>query len=289
MTSSIANRFYDQGGKPQYEIKCKGNPRKLRKPTIRDAREHGWIPSVTTVLKMLSKPSLEYWKTQQLLESALTHPFIGSKEYKVDDLIQEIIFEAGHISRTAMDLGTQYHDEIEALMRCFQHSKRPNFKSIVMPEETVTALTQFKLDIALEPVYFEEPFAHTLGYGGRCDLIGKCSIGNYDGWCIIDWKTQGTKTGNRVNFWEDWSLQLSAYAHGVANHIGVDGIASAKLISVVVSTKEEGRVEWKVWDNEEDHRWSLFKNVLELWKSPLGTGTDLSFERKRNDEKENSN
>jgi hypothetical protein len=285
---SISNRFYNQTGKPQYEVECKTKKGK-RKPTIRDARENGWVPSVTTVLKMLSKPSLEYWKTTQLIESALTHPSIGDPKVMVDDLIGEIMFESSHVSRTAMELGTEYHDDIESLMRCFQYSKRPNFKSIVIPEETINALTKFKLDIGLEPKYFEEPFAHTLGFGGRCDLIGMCELGNYSGWCIIDWKTQGTKEGRKVNFWEDWSLQLSAYANGVAEHIGVDGISSAKLISVVVSTKEVGRVEWKVWDNEGNHRWELFKNVLELWKSPLGTGTDLSFERKRDGEKENNN
>ena len=39
---------------------------------LRDARKHGYVPSVTTIIGMAAKPSLENWKINQALNSAIT-------------------------------------------------------------------------------------------------------------------------------------------------------------------------------------------------------------------------
>jgi hypothetical protein len=276
MYSSIASRFYDRRGKPQYEVKCKTRDG-MRKPTIRDARTNGWVPSVTTVLKMLSKPSLDYWKSTQLLESALTHPLIGNSDIPIDDLVGNIIADSNQVSREAMELGTKYHDEIELLIG--DRSK----ENLVIPDGTRDSLYKLWDEMKLEPMYLEEAFAHSLGFGGRVDCIAVCDSKDAIGHCVIDWKTQSTKKGRKANWYEDWSLQLAAYAHGIGEKLDNPDISNSHLISVIISTTEIGRVEYKVWDNPVE-RWRLFSLVLDLWKSTLGTGTDLSFERNEDEQ-----
>ena len=52
--------WYDREGKPQHFVPSKNG--KLRASTLRDARKHGWMPSVTSVLDIMAKPGLDQWK-----------------------------------------------------------------------------------------------------------------------------------------------------------------------------------------------------------------------------------
>ena len=53
-------------------IQLVGANGKERNTTLRDARQHGYVPSVTTIIGMAAKPSLENWKINQALNSAIT-------------------------------------------------------------------------------------------------------------------------------------------------------------------------------------------------------------------------
>ena len=67
---SEAGHWYDSKGAPTYTIV--GLNRVERNTTLRDARKHGYVPSVTTIIGMAAKPSLENWKINQALNSAIT-------------------------------------------------------------------------------------------------------------------------------------------------------------------------------------------------------------------------
>ena len=67
---SEAGHWYDHDGKPMYTII--GANGKERNTTLRDAKKEGFVPSVTTIIGMIAKPSLENWKINQALNSALT-------------------------------------------------------------------------------------------------------------------------------------------------------------------------------------------------------------------------
>src|SRR2546426_12684400 len=68
-----ASYWYLRDGRPFHEIAKKdgsGN----RPVTLADARKVLAVPSVTNVLGVLAKPSLEAWKIEQGILSALTLP-----------------------------------------------------------------------------------------------------------------------------------------------------------------------------------------------------------------------
>ena len=68
--TSESGHWYDQDGEPMYTII--GANGKERNTTLRDAKSLGLVPSVTTIIGMIAKPSLENWKIDQALKSALS-------------------------------------------------------------------------------------------------------------------------------------------------------------------------------------------------------------------------
>ena len=65
-----SGHWYAQDGEPMYTIV--GANGVERNTTLRDARKEGFVPSVTTIIGIAAKPSLENWKIDQALNSALT-------------------------------------------------------------------------------------------------------------------------------------------------------------------------------------------------------------------------
>ena len=65
---SDGNHWYDQEGQSQYTI-IGANGRE-RNTTLRDAKKHNYVPSVTSVMNIIAKPSLDYWKLTQALNEA---------------------------------------------------------------------------------------------------------------------------------------------------------------------------------------------------------------------------
>ena len=62
---SESGHWYTQEGEPMYTII--GANGKERNTTLRDAKSLGLVPSVTTIMGIIAKPSLETWKQKQLL------------------------------------------------------------------------------------------------------------------------------------------------------------------------------------------------------------------------------
>ena len=62
--TSESGHWYTQEGEPMYTII--GANGKERNTTLRDAKKENLVPSVTTILGMIAKPSLENWKINQI-------------------------------------------------------------------------------------------------------------------------------------------------------------------------------------------------------------------------------
>ena len=114
MTTIIARaaesvHWYRQDGKPQYTVKAKDGTN--RPTTLRDARKLDLVPSVTTILKVASKPGLEAWKLEQMLMSALTLPRAPGETEK--ELISRIEADSKETGKRAAERGTRIHESIE--------------------------------------------------------------------------------------------------------------------------------------------------------------------------------
>ena len=104
-----SNHWYDKTGKAAYTtLDSKG---KERSTNLRDARKHGYVPSVTTILGVAAKPSLENWKVNQAINAAL------ALEKRKGETDTQFLYRCKEYSRSvgkeAAEKGTIIHAMIE--------------------------------------------------------------------------------------------------------------------------------------------------------------------------------
>lgn len=195
--ATAAGHWYDPSGQPRYTITGKNG--KERNTTLRDAREYGYVPSVTTIIRMAAAPALEKWKRDQVLMAALTLPRKdGEGEREWLARVEQDWQAAG---RQAADRGTRIHAGVEKHYR-----GEP-------PDEEVwdwVKVARDALDTHCGPQEWsaERSFAHPMGYGGKTDL-------HSSEW-VIDIKTKDGPL--KSDLYDEHSMQLAAYRRG----LGVD-------------------------------------------------------------------
>ena len=138
------------------------------------------LPSITTVLSILSRESIAKWRAK-----------VGHKE-------------ANRISHRASTRGTSVHEIIEKYV-----NNDPNFKEGYTPD-IIASFLDLKpiLDERLTKVYAQEAplYSNHLGVAGRVDCVGI-----FDGKpSIIDYKT--SMKPKRKDWIKNYFMQESAYA-----------------------------------------------------------------------------
>ena len=233
---SESGHWYRLDGAPAYRITGKNGVE--RNTTLRDAREHNLVPSVTTILSIAAKPGLTNWLQQQVLLAALTLP---RKENEPEsDWLERVMSDAKSTGREAADRGTRMHGELEkyfdgnshdAPYYCFQVEKAldAHFGEHVLWES-------------------ERSFAFN-GYGGKVDL----SAPNI----VVDFKS---KEGNldKIQIYESLPMQLAAYRVGLQ-------MPSARCANVFFN--EQGDVKIIEHDEQElEKSWKMFSSLFYYWK-----------------------
>jgi hypothetical protein len=196
--TSESGHWYLPDGSPAYRIVGKNG--KERNSTVKDAREHGLLPSVTTIIGCASKPALDVWKQQQAILSALTLPRLeGESE---EDWLSRVVSDSKETAKQAAERGTQIHGVIEAFYEGIYIPELPPYVRAV--ENAINEHFGSQLWMA------EKSFAYG-GFGGKCDLISK-SHQKSDGF-VIDFKTT-EKDLDKLDYYFDHQMQLSAYRQG---------------------------------------------------------------------------
>lgn len=239
--------WYTAQGVPCHQIQQKTDPTKFRAVNLADARKQTLFPSVTNVLSVLAKPGLEAWKQEQMVLSALTLP---RKPGETDDLFaKRVVEDARTQAEQAAEFGTLVHTFIAEW-----HAKR-NPAVPVKAEASIMAYIKLASK-RLNHTASEFPFAcQRHGYGGTVDFIGRMDGDE----AVIDFKTRTTTPGQPVPAYETDGLQLVAYANGTGHH-------SARLVNIVLSSTEPGRVEIVEWTDQRDDLWNAFLHCLALWQ-----------------------
>jgi len=236
-------------GEPRFTII--GANGKERATTLRDARKHGYVPSVTTLMKEQAKPGIDRWIQRQVLMSALKiQRHDGETEVEYCERIMEDSREQG---KAAAERGTELHGAIERA---------------IIGQSTPSDIDQYGLHIrnvnnALLAIGIdmyggtpERSFACKMGYGGKIDLSG-------DGF-IVDFKSKdtiGDKAGKDLAY-DEHAEQLSAYCMGLDK-----ALLTTKLVNVFVGVND-GLVVVKEWDYDETVRaWNMFSAILDFWKA----------------------
>ena len=200
----MAEHWYDgKTGAPRYTVTGKNG--KERNTNIRDAREHGLVPSVTTINSMLAKQGLNQYFQRMAIEAALAHPKWEGETN--EDYIKRLLELAKEDSRKAAERGTNIHDILDSYFSCDYLPEWPLYVTRVKEHLDATFGNRLWLS--------EKSFCHPEGYGGKCDLYSKADpINNLPG-IVIDFKTTEKTPGELTPYYE-YTLQLAAYREALA-------------------------------------------------------------------------
>lgn len=239
------SHWYDIAtGAPRYQVPNKSTGG-MRDTTLRDARQLGLVPSVTTILQEVSKPALENWKIDQALMAALTLPKTDNEP--LDLFMARAKEDAKQQAIKAAERGTELHNALEQHYLGNGHliveEDRPFVNGVV---EAVRAKYGNQEWIA------EHSFASPLGYGGKMDL--HCPV------IVLDFKGKDFKEGEDLKpvAYDEHAMQLCAYAHGVC-------LPNAKRVNVFFDRRMPGKVGIHEWPQGGDH-FERFLCLLEYWK-----------------------
>jgi len=240
MSAYEAGHWYNQHGEPCYTIAgAKGQPRNT---TLRDARKHGFAPSVTTILSVADKPALTAWKVDQALMAALTLPRIDGES--LDAFKKRAAQDARQHSIDAADEGTRIHAAIESYFMGDDSYNRKYDDHVIAVADALVGV--FGGNVNWLP---EKSFCSPLGYGGKVDL--HCTG------AVVDFKTKDFGPDDKVVAYDEQIMQLDAYRHGL-------GYPTATMANVYVSRSHPGEVRVIIHENG-DH-FERFKLLLQYWK-----------------------
>jgi hypothetical protein len=222
-----SGHWYSKDGSPAYTIIGKNG--KERSTTLKDAREHGLVPSVTTILGQIAKPGLDAWKQRQVLLSALTLP--REAEETEDSWIERIMYDSKETGKKAAERGTKIHGDIES------YFIKGNSE---IPYVMATATAIFRSFGSNRIWRAEKSFYHSLGFGGKSDLISDN--------LVIDIKTTEKDPFEIEPFFEQ-AMQLAAYREGFgmpdATCANVYVNALTNQVHVAIHSEEKIKQAWK--------------------------------------------
>lgn len=236
-----SSHWYYPDGRTCYELpKASGDGMKV--PTLADAKKLNLLPSVTTILKIMDKPGLNRWLTEQACLALLTTPRLHVE--KDDEFVNRVLNverQQEQESDKARQLGTDIHAALELAVQGKQCD--PELRVFVDPVlDEVWKLGE---------VFEVEKILVGDGYAGKCDLILEAG----KDWTLVDFKT--TKSLPKKAYPEH-KLQLSAYAKAWR-------FIYVQTYNMYISTEEPGKVVTLPSGTLEDYEHG-FVPLLKLWQ-----------------------
>lgn len=241
----MSEHWYSKDGTPCHFIEKKDGSG-TRPTTLADARKLGLLPSVTTILRCISKPGLEMWIAEQKILACLTTP---RHEGEGLDAFVNRVLNVEQIDKQeamrAMDLGTAIHEAIELSLTGQPYEL--HLAPFVAP--AVAAALEFGRIICTERVVVGD------GYAGKLD----CAAENWGTVTVLDVKT--TKKIPKFSYPEH-QLQLSAYCQAFGN----TGDARIQSANIYVSTVEPGVAVTCQNDDWKTVYEYGFKSAMRVWQ-----------------------
>lgn len=238
--------WYTRTGEAAYEVPKKGGG--LRPATLRDARKLDLLPSVTSIMSIKAKPQLTNWMIRQAVMSALTLPRLDGESDEA--FLKRVEQDRQAQGREAAEEGTRIHAAIEMHLLGLP----VDLRYALHVEGAKEALQSIDPDAEWLP---EKSFAAE-SYAGKVDLHADSTEKHPDG-IVLDFKTKDFSDGDKLKPYEDWGIQLAAYAHGL-------DLPHATRYSVVVSRDNPGLTWVHPWPQESyDNHIKQFMLMLGLW------------------------
>ena len=217
--------------------------------SIKEMREFGYLPTVTSIDSVLHNPFLELWKRKGAVDAALDL----SDDQKAGDrkeLINFVLDTQRQVSIDAAERGTEIHAGAQAMLEG---------KIWNQLDPQLQAIDEYIRENISDVEFVERPLInHQLGYAGTCDLKARH---RKHGPVLLDWKSQNCKplrSGKpRISFYPSWELQLSAYREIEGRELG--------CVSVVID-KNSKTIKEKLWPTDSvDRAFETFKSLHHVW------------------------
>ena len=258
-TNEVVPRHYVPYAKPRYDDK--GNEI-LRDATVKDLKKmlkegRNVAASVTSVMSLINKPSLNNWLIGEHLKQAYENGAQLLKQDSLDSFSDEVKRLTNTETSKARDAGTDFHAKMEATILAKKALERPSEEEDLC-WKTIDRIDQHLGKAAPIELWEVEKYVYSdMGYGGTIDLYIPGSNA-----AILDYKSKRTKEQwkpGKMHYWDEHLVQLVAYRNTV--HPG------ARMISVFVCL-ETGDIEIVEWnDNKQNSRaWWYFLSILRTYK-----------------------
>jgi hypothetical protein len=244
--TSESGHWYSPDGSPAYRVVGKNG--KERNTTVKDAREQGLLPSVTTIIACASKPALDVWKQQQAILAALTLPRLDDETE--EEWLARVVSDSKETAKQAAERGTQVHGIIEAFYSNVYLPELPTYVRVV--ETAINEHFGQQLWVA------EKSFAKG-GYGGKCDLISRPHAHPKSDGFVIDFKTT-EKDVDKLDTYFDHHMQLSAY------RMGFD-MPKARCAIVYVNANENRAKLIEIPEDDLRIGWECFSSLLAFYRA----------------------
>ena len=243
--TSESGHWYLPDGSPAYSVTGKNG--KKRASNVKDARELGLLPSVTTIIACAAKPALDVWKQQQAILAALTLPRLeGESE---EDWLSRVVADSKETAKQAAERGTQIHGVIEAFYEGVYLPELPAYVRVV--ETAINEHFGQQLWLA------EKSFAHG-GYGGKCDLISRPHAHPKSDGYVIDFKTT-EKDVDKLDTYFDHHMQLAAYRMGFE-------MPKARCAIVYVNALQNKAKLLEIPEDDLRIGWDCFSHLLSFYR-----------------------
>lgn len=243
------SHYYDIEGNTRYTVPYADPKRKGERPTtLRDAKKHNWVPSVTTIMQVAAKPGLDHWKQNQLLDAAIEIEYNGWSD---DPSVfrRKVVSMSKKKGEEASIRGTELHDSLEQFYLGNGFDKNKAFV-----EPAIELLYETLGDQEWIP---EESFAHRSGFGGKVDLCARASINES---YVVDFKTKITGDLDKMVAYDEHRMQLAAYSDGL-------DMRAPRCFNLFISTESPGIVKLVEHTREEMLRAEeMFTCLLEYWQ-----------------------
>jgi len=228
-----SSHWYSLDGKPCHTVPNKDGDG-TRTTTLRDARKLQLLPSVTTIIGILDKPQLTKWKMRETAKAALNVPPPQGEE-PLDRFADRAIEHAMSQVGEAADLGSRIHTAIENLMRGSAEQAPADLIPYVKP--VVKWMREKGIRVTHSEIVLVNPIH---GFAGRVDSLFTWGPVDAPNMGILDFKTKKTKPDEKVEAYDEHTLQLAAYA---ATHYGAEYLDRVLAANLFISSTEPGRME----------------------------------------------
>jgi hypothetical protein len=245
---SEQGHFYYPDGRPAYTYL---NKKGEEKPTtLREARKLGLWPGCTTVIKLASQPGLINWIIDQHILAALSLPRIPDETD--DEFVARIKEDAKAQAKRAAEIGTTVH-------ACVQSGFENKLLAADAKVYYLSAREALNEAVGCLCWKSEQSFAKD-GYGGKVDLHTWDLEQQY----VVDIKST-TKPLEGLKTWDEHSLQLAAYRHG----LGMDD-ARCFILYIHTETAESKLIELD--SKELEKGWKCFAALLQFFYAKTSLG-----------------